>query len=667
LAGTSTCHAASDRFRGLLTHEMAESPIPEDLEFLRAIVVRRHEVPPDAEQCEEAPQLSLEVNDIVYVLEQDESGWWGGHKEGQENVKGWFPGNCVRALQDESVSMLDPWGGGVGTLPEEPAEDDDDDDEDKPYEEPPIVGGGRDLRQAGNGAMRLSTPTFPGAVEDNTPAAPVSVATNASVSSSASAQRPSQGSGDAYQAGGMSSAEVAANTQELAKAKEEIARLQAELDRVKQHSQATINMLQTRSQEEAAAAKEYEKQMRSQSDKAQGWQDDLRTLKEELQRSKRDSQVQASELRTYYEQQLQQKDVECNKKIADVNARYDSLLEEMSQAPGPADSRTYSQPVPAARSSVVEEPSADDLKRRLFPSTVSEHPAAVRSTPVEVTPSEMNKAFVMGATFSQASTARCLPTPMNSEPVTPVEVQKNAALRSVGYTNDVPGFRSPSRREQEPANVNSIDRDETPPRGTVRAKVSQFEQRCSTPQRDALHRGGEPVPTPMGHPSRNRRGQSPVPGSRTEAYAMDPHSTTPPTLPKGVSLTTQVPPCIGSPTSCGRDVDAAAAKVCLAAAARTAPAKMRDFPQMENDPNFDNDVPLVETIGRCRPAGGVPSREAMPLPAAAKVQESSYRSRAPEPVATDYPSISMEASNMQSPTASRELSVKERIAQMRLR
>jgi hypothetical protein len=38
--------------------------------------------------------LQLKKGDIVYVLEQHDSGWWGGHKEGDETT-GWFPGSIA--------------------------------------------------------------------------------------------------------------------------------------------------------------------------------------------------------------------------------------------------------------------------------------------------------------------------------------------------------------------------------------------------------------------------------------------------------------------------------------------------------------------------------------------------------------------------------------------
>jgi len=60
---------------------------------MKAVVVKPH-------NATDETQLKLRLNDIVYVLEQDDSGWWGGHKEG-EDCTGWFPGSCVREVPDD--------------------------------------------------------------------------------------------------------------------------------------------------------------------------------------------------------------------------------------------------------------------------------------------------------------------------------------------------------------------------------------------------------------------------------------------------------------------------------------------------------------------------------------------------------------------------------------
>ncbi|CAE6948236.1 unnamed protein product [Symbiodinium natans] len=59
--------------------------------LIRTVVVKKHD-------ATDGDQLTLKVNDIVIVMEKDETGWWGGHKEGEETT-GWFPGICVQPLE----------------------------------------------------------------------------------------------------------------------------------------------------------------------------------------------------------------------------------------------------------------------------------------------------------------------------------------------------------------------------------------------------------------------------------------------------------------------------------------------------------------------------------------------------------------------------------------
>jgi len=59
-------------------------------EPIRAVVV---------ENCEpQFPrQLRLRVGDVVYVMEKSESGWWGGHREG-DDATGWFHASAVKCV-----------------------------------------------------------------------------------------------------------------------------------------------------------------------------------------------------------------------------------------------------------------------------------------------------------------------------------------------------------------------------------------------------------------------------------------------------------------------------------------------------------------------------------------------------------------------------------------
>ncbi|CAE7649532.1 unnamed protein product, partial [Symbiodinium pilosum] len=55
--------------------------------------VRARYVPPPGE----VGQLALNVGDIVWVLEESDDGWYGGHKDGDENT-GWFPASIINRI-----------------------------------------------------------------------------------------------------------------------------------------------------------------------------------------------------------------------------------------------------------------------------------------------------------------------------------------------------------------------------------------------------------------------------------------------------------------------------------------------------------------------------------------------------------------------------------------
>jgi len=68
-------------------------------EYTRAEVIKPHEATDET-------QINLRVGDIVCILEKDETGWWGGHKEHEDNT-GWFPSTCVRSLPGVVQSSLE--------------------------------------------------------------------------------------------------------------------------------------------------------------------------------------------------------------------------------------------------------------------------------------------------------------------------------------------------------------------------------------------------------------------------------------------------------------------------------------------------------------------------------------------------------------------------------
>jgi len=70
--------------------------------YWKSIVMKPHRPFCDAD----GNQLTLNVNDTVYVHEKDQTGWWGGCKEGCGEQPGWFPASCVRILSAESPKVL---------------------------------------------------------------------------------------------------------------------------------------------------------------------------------------------------------------------------------------------------------------------------------------------------------------------------------------------------------------------------------------------------------------------------------------------------------------------------------------------------------------------------------------------------------------------------------
>lgn len=66
---------------------------------------------------DKANQLALKPGDVVVVLEQDSSGWWGGYKEG-DLATGWFPAVAVRPLHGDASAPLASERQGRGVSPQ---------------------------------------------------------------------------------------------------------------------------------------------------------------------------------------------------------------------------------------------------------------------------------------------------------------------------------------------------------------------------------------------------------------------------------------------------------------------------------------------------------------------------------------------------------------------
>jgi len=108
IVGIASLTTAVHRTTSRVFPEMADMTATAEFNFMKAVVVKSH-------TATDETQLELCLGDRVYVLEQDDSGWWGGHKEG-EDCTGWFPGSCVRAIEDE---LPEPGSEPLPSVPEE--------------------------------------------------------------------------------------------------------------------------------------------------------------------------------------------------------------------------------------------------------------------------------------------------------------------------------------------------------------------------------------------------------------------------------------------------------------------------------------------------------------------------------------------------------------------
>lgn len=65
-----------------------------DIACERAVVRQEH-------RATDEGQLSIQVGEIIHVIERDESGWWGGYSERDPARRtGWFPGSQVEIIDD---------------------------------------------------------------------------------------------------------------------------------------------------------------------------------------------------------------------------------------------------------------------------------------------------------------------------------------------------------------------------------------------------------------------------------------------------------------------------------------------------------------------------------------------------------------------------------------
>mmetsp|Transcript_23724 Transcript_23724/g.59209 ORF Transcript_23724/g.59209 Transcript_23724/m.59209 type:complete len:419 (-) Transcript_23724:48-1304(-) len=77
-----------------------QSDVAEETDMgFHALVIKEH-------LSIEKLQLTLRLGDVVYVVEEDATGWAGGYKVGEEEISGWFPRICVRTIENPWVQLL---------------------------------------------------------------------------------------------------------------------------------------------------------------------------------------------------------------------------------------------------------------------------------------------------------------------------------------------------------------------------------------------------------------------------------------------------------------------------------------------------------------------------------------------------------------------------------
>ncbi|CAK0820561.1 unnamed protein product [Prorocentrum cordatum] len=421
-------------------------------------------------------QLDLQVGDVVYVLEQDwESGWWGGHKEGEENT-GWFPGTALRL-------PLEP----VGARPAPAAAEGSD-------AAPGAAAGGAPPAAAGS-----SGPLAPAG--DHCWSVPAAAGRAAACDEGymrdgrmvASPQGPRTPGAGAPAQGAAAVALVLAGPAagpgapaegpqaEVARLRAEVVGLQGELQQLRRQSSAD----QGRLRELEQLLSDQEQQLKNRASAQTSLSTEASVLREKLESEKRKSQAQIAandQMRQRYEEKLREK-TEDNRR--DKEAARKSIQAEQQKAQAEqhragelerqlAEAREEVELLRRERQAVKAEP---DVSRRLFDAHADRQRAA--PPPAAEPPA--------------ATRGRALPKPAEQQ------APRQSPLRPRPWLGHA-------------RSTENLVTEEGPRRGCVLEKVSIFEERCrsQTPRgRDLAESPGEEW-----RPAR-RTSPAPAPGCPT--------------------------------------------------------------------------------------------------------------------------------------------------------
>lgn len=425
----------------------------------RSVVVKDH-------KATDGDQLDLRVGDVVYVLEQDETGWWGGHKEGEENT-GWFPGSILKCPLEPVTSQAN------GDLEDaSPARDGsagieaDGSPRQSPVasrkdQQPESVKGSPDTQARTPGGCCASPP----AGNNDKFMRDGRMVASPQQADSRAAMTPAQQPGSAAVAAVMME-EGPSGGPEVGELQAENARLQGDLGRL----QTQMHDLRRQSSADQTRIHELEQQVRSQEQqiRTQGSAaSETNALREKLRREQESLQAKQmanDQMKQLYEEKLKEKAEEkkrdkelARKSIQTEQQRARELELQLKRAQEELETVQREQQAAMASSANIAKVSAGDkaadVNRRLFDAPV-ERPSS--RTPAATEPSMQQR-------------GRNLPKPSESPRQSPQQSPQLSQTRSAD-------------------NLQHVEEEPLPKAGCVREKVSQFEERCrsQTPSRSRV-------------------------------------------------------------------------------------------------------------------------------------------------------------------------------------
>lgn len=474
------------------THALLEGEIP--MEYLKTYVVKPHHATDDS-------QLELKVNDVVYVLEQDHTGWWGGHKEGEDH-SGWFPGSCVRPFEPQlRPQEVQPTGSGnhqaAASSPTK-------------LDMGVVVKGAlatADL-DARNPLRQIQLAASPQRKGDHhVPTSELFV--TGVLGGPLSTACPSVASGVIGSAVMVSATDSIAEAVEVenAKLKQENGELSESLRLIKRQSD-----VDRRNYTEMEAAAQHERELREQAERRfkveleekANFSSEAQQLREQLAREHRKSEAHqrgVEEMKRLYEEKMFEKDAELKKVSEDLESgrkmaqsekqRARTLEEQLLQCQEELEAMLcgHQAPAPAPASATI----AEEARRRLFP-----------FAPGSGSPSASPRAdSARGRADSARGLDACPPRSLCSQSscegggprsiITqrPPEIPCGSSTRSVsrsgtgpllGYAHSMDDLTC--HRSVAGSGPSTSKHEDTPPPGCVADRVTMFEQRCQTPRRE---------------------------------------------------------------------------------------------------------------------------------------------------------------------------------------